>query len=345
MAKLFLTGVTGYVGGSVFVRLYEQHPEYKLTVLLRKTPDDFTAKFPGVKIVNGAWETPAVLEDAASEVDIVVHCGDSDHLGAVTALLNGLVKQNRKVFYIHLSGTGTLSDYQDTDLFRGKLNPKTYSDIHDIDEITSRPMERLHRVTDSSIQAIGERYKDTVKTAIVAPPSIYGKGWGPGRTDSFYFPLFVPEVRKHGFTMYCNEGSNRKGWTHIEDLVDVYQLLIARAAAGGDGVTWGKNAYFLTTTQDASQKELATAVGKVLHEKNILPSPEPKQVDEDFISKTLTQFFVPNFGYYMLASNSRGVPERAKKELGWGGGRAPPLWEVLPGEVEAFFNRPDENFR
>lgn len=66
------TGVTGYVGGSVFAALAEKHPEYEMTVLLRSVPDGFVNAYPKARIVRGDFDSAEVLAAAAAESDIVI---------------------------------------------------------------------------------------------------------------------------------------------------------------------------------------------------------------------------------------------------------------------------------
>jgi nucleoside-diphosphate-sugar epimerase len=141
---------------------------------------------------------------------------------------------------IHLSGTGILSDFKDTKEYRGRLNPKVYSDIDSIDDITSRPAGSLHRHTDLLIQETADKHGDKFKAAIVCPPDIYGRGHGPGRNQSVYFPQFIKESRKIGAPFYTNEGSNTRGWVHIDDVMGLYVPLVEAAVAGGGSATWGR---------------------------------------------------------------------------------------------------------
>ncbi|KIW05054.1 uncharacterized protein PV09_04209 [Verruconis gallopava] len=333
--KIFITGITGYIGGSVFDAIVKRHPEYDVTAFVRKTPSDFEVKYPDVKLVYGTWDDSEILKKAASEADIVVQCGNSDHLGAVTALLDGLVARGKKSFYIHLSGTGILSDFKDPEgpANRGRLSQKVYNDLTGIAEVISRPDGSLHRHTDKAIQNAAAKHKDVLKTAIVCPPDIYGRGHGPGKRESIYFPLFIDEIKKLGYAFYSREGENLRGWVHIDDLVDVYIKLIEAAAAGGGNVTWGPEGYFFTTSQEASQKELATVTGRILHAKGLISSSEPKSVSDEVIEQMLKAIPYPDIGFYMFSNNSRAKPERAKKELGYEP-KAPTLWETVEADID-----------
>ena len=62
-----------------------------------------------------------------------------------------------------------VADWQRPDHL-GRLNPKVWSDIDNIDEITSMPLDARHRNTDKIIQDAGVRHSDKLKTAICCPP-------------------------------------------------------------------------------------------------------------------------------------------------------------------------------
>ena len=304
---------------------------------MRSTPKDFETKYPNVKLIHGTWDDSDILSKAAAEADITIQCGNSDHLGAVNALLEGAASANdgKKRFYIHLSGTGILSDFADEDAkqWRGKLNPKVYDDLEGVEEILSRPKGSLHKHTDEVIQAAGEKYADRLGTAIVCPPDIYGKGSGPVKVESVYFPAFIGEAKKVGATFYYGPGENRRGWTHVQDVVQVFTLLTSEAVKGGGSATWGRQGYFLATSSEACQKELATALGKILHAKGVLPSAEPKQVNEEVIADALSGWGYPDLGWYMFGGNSRAEPRRAAKELGWKP-KGKGLYEELEGDID-----------
>lgn len=128
-----------------------------------------------------------------------------------------------------------------TPRWQGKLNPKFWSDISDITDVTNRPVGELHQHTDAIIHAASRDYGDRVKSSIICPPDIYGSGRGPGRTRSVYLPMYMSEAKKFGRAFYAAEGENRRSWVHIEDLMKVYLFLIEAAVAGGSGADWGSD--------------------------------------------------------------------------------------------------------
>lgn len=93
--RVFLTGVTGYVGSRVAELLILDGNE--LAVMVRGDADDAAARRLGAWPMRAALDDPARLRAIASEVDAVVHCAASDrpdflpvNRRAVDALLAGL---------------------------------------------------------------------------------------------------------------------------------------------------------------------------------------------------------------------------------------------------------------
>lgn len=66
------TGGTGYIGGSVLHTIVTAHPEYDVTVLLRKVPQAFTSTYPNIRIVKGDYESAEIIAEEASKADVVV---------------------------------------------------------------------------------------------------------------------------------------------------------------------------------------------------------------------------------------------------------------------------------
>ncbi|KAL1954277.1 hypothetical protein VTO42DRAFT_1463 [Malbranchea cinnamomea] len=317
--KIFITGGTGYIGGTILDTLVTRHPEYEITALLRREPEGFRQRYPNIKVVRGDYDSSDLLADCAAAADVVVHNGNSDHEASLQALLAGLQRRgtlSSPAFLIHLSGTGIMADWRTPDQ-RGKLNPKVWSDISDISAIANRPVGELHQHTDAIIHAATREYGDRVKAAIICPPDIYGPGRGPGRTHSVLLPLYLSEIKKVGRAFYAGSGENRRSWVHIEDLMKVYLRLVEAAVAGGAGADWGKEGYYFTSSQDISQKELATAAGKILKRLGVIPDEEPQSLPLDQIDSMVPEYGIPHFGHYFFSSNSRTVADRAAKLFGY----------------------------
>ncbi|KAF2204247.1 NAD(P)-binding protein [Delitschia confertaspora ATCC 74209] len=328
--KIFLTGATGYIGGTVLDTLFHQRPDYHITVLLRKIPDGFQEKYPNVEIVIGDYDDSDLVSATAAQANIVVHGGNSKHEAVIKAHLAGLLTRPEKSFFIRLGGTGVIADWKDGPY--GELNPKVWSDIDDIDTLTSMPDWALHRPVEKLIQATAEANGEMVKCAIICSSGVYGKGKGMVRTRSLYMPEFYGEILKLGYPFYTGSGGNRRGWVHIEDLMRVYLSLIDAAAVGGGNAVWGKEGYYFTATQEASQLELATAAGKILYARGVIDTEEPKKLSIEEIGAMTLGSSWPYMGFYTFACNTRAKADRARKYLGYEP-RAPSVFECMEEDL------------
>jgi nucleoside-diphosphate-sugar epimerase len=210
-----------------------------------------------VKIVKGTFDDYEIIEKASSDSDIIIRmlssnqsfhqtsinnlpdAGDSDHEGCVKGILSGLAQRTarkQQSFLIHLSGTGVISDEREQ-TWEGKSNTKIWDDIKDIDEINNLPKNAKHHRVDRWIQDASNEF---LKTVIVCPPDIYGEGHAVGGRTSFLVPLYVDALIKHKEAFYLGDGDNMRGVAHIDDVIEVFLLLVGEALKGGGKAQWGK---------------------------------------------------------------------------------------------------------
>ena len=164
--------------------------------------------------------------------------GKSKHIPSLKAHIAGLLKRAGPSFLIRLAGTGIIADWKDGPY--GELNPKVWSDIEDIDTITTLPDDYLHRPIDKIIQAAAADHGEKLKCAIICPPGIYGPGKGLVRTQSLFMPEFCENIIEQGAPFYTQSGSNQRSWVHIDDLMKIYLALVEAAIKGGGTAVWGK---------------------------------------------------------------------------------------------------------
>lgn len=333
---IFSTGGTGYIGGSVLHTIATSHPDWSITVLLRRVPSNFTSNYPNINIVQGDYDSEHTITKAAEEATIVVHCGDSDHEASLNAIITGLLRRATPGCLIHLSGTGIVSDWASPD-FLGRLSPKVWSDdsSKDLEEIRSLPPTALHRNTETILHSSIANHADKINIAIMCPPDIYGRGKGLAKTHSALIPLFIKESKALGRVFYYNEGTNTRSWVHIDDLMRVYLRVVEAAASSNPEATklyFGENGYHFAATQEHSHIDVATAVGKLLVEQGVIQDPEPVQVDLERLDAMANIPNFPKLARYLYASNSRTRAERAGRLWGYKG-EAPGLMEGLESDV------------
>ena len=99
--KVFLTGASGYIGGSVAQRLIELGHE--VFGLVRSEQKAHQIQQLGMQPVIGTLGDAAVLAEAAQLADAVIHAANSDDRASVETLL-GALEGSGKLF-IHVSGS------------------------------------------------------------------------------------------------------------------------------------------------------------------------------------------------------------------------------------------------
>jgi hypothetical protein len=308
------------------------HPDYELTVLLRTIPPSFAARYPNIKIVPGDFNSTNLLTTQASQADLVIHTGNSDHEPSLQALVSGLLLKSTPGYLVHLSGTGLVSDWH-TPTYLGVTNPKIWSDVSSLPEIKSLPMSELHRNTETLLHGWIDEYAGKINIAIVCPPDVYGLGKGLGRTTSALVPVYVHEVRASGAAFHVAEGTNMRSWVHVDDLTRLYLLLVEVALAGeGEETHFGKNGYYFAATQEHSQIDLARETGRILYERGVINDAQPVQVELADLDGMVNFPEFPELRRYMFASNSRTRAERAGQLFKYKA-EAPGLMEVLESDI------------
>ncbi|KAK0753819.1 hypothetical protein B0T18DRAFT_453211 [Schizothecium vesticola] len=335
-----LTYPQGYIGGDAFYVLYDTHPEYEYTLVVRnqdrvkpvrdKYPDD------KVRIVYGTDEKSYedVLEEESSKADIVLHTAESaDHIPSAEAISKGVTKADHPIYYIHLSGTGILQWYDQAHSRFGQppLPSETYYDIASIERLVSLPDSALHRNVDKLVLASNHASPGACLTAIVAPPTIFGVGRGPVKTHSQQLPNLARFILQHGFAPVVGPpGETRWDNTHVSDVSQLFLLLVETAEGVVKGEkkvgpdVFGRRAYyFCDNGKPHSWKEAATKLAQEATRLGLLKQVVVRMVGIDGVPD-------PSWGM-----NSSGRARRAKEYLGWEP-KGPPLegeWEGIVKEA------------
>ncbi|KAF2097818.1 NAD(P)-binding protein [Rhizodiscina lignyota] len=321
--KLFITGTTGYIGGAVLGEILKRHGQaLSITALLRSPSREYSEEYPTVNVVKGSFDDFDVISKAASEADIVIHAGDIDHEGCAKAILDGVAKRSERCFVIHLSGTGCISDKLEQ-TWEGKYNPHQWHDIAEIKEIYDLPPEAAHHTID---QWFMDADNDIVKTAIICPPDIYGEGTGIGNRATFLVPRYVEALLEHKEAFYLGEGNNIRAVTHIDDVVNLFILILEKAIEGGSGADWGREGFYFAVSDSVRWRDAAEAIAALGRKQGFLPR-DAKAVSwtKDQVAALLPD--APGLVLYLWGSNSRGESARARK-IGWKPA-GPSFWESL----------------
>ncbi|KAI4628990.1 hypothetical protein J4E83_003545 [Alternaria metachromatica] len=316
--KIFLTGATGYIGGDTLFALYDKHSDYEIAALVRteEKAKTVTEAFPKVRIVIGGLDDSKTLEDEAAKADVVIHTADaSDHEGAAKAIAKGLASGHSKEkpgFWLHTGGTGILCwETMRDDNKLGEWSEREYNDWTAVQDLTGLPKDAFHKNVDDLVLSAGS---ESVKTAILCPPTIYGRGRGPSNTRSRQAYELAHLILTGEYIPIIGQGKARWNNVHVSDLAQLFVLLAEAAVDNNtDAKLWNEQGYYLVENGEHLWADLARLMGKKATELGLVSKKEMKeqQLGKD---KAIEQagFEAVSWGF-----NSRGKAERAKKLVGW----------------------------
>ncbi|KAI8817532.1 uncharacterized protein EV422DRAFT_216873 [Fimicolochytrium jonesii] len=311
--KLLITGATGYIGGTVLAALAHTN-KYHITALVRDDDRANTLKkhVNGINTAVGGYTDYHVLENAAKEADIVVHTAESaDNLDAAKAILKGLqsVKRSFPAVYIHTSGTGVLSDSAQGH----PANPNVYTDV-DMSQINTLADDQPHRNVDLEILNAVRGKADTIRTAIVCPPLIYGLGTGAFNVHSQQVPAMIKAAQKKGHAVHAGKGDNLWNNVHVRDLAKAFTLILEKLVAGDPNAPVNENGYYFVENGEHSFRALATDIALALEAHGVGDGKAHPLKEAKEIAALLGEGY-PG-GKHMLAGNSRSRAVLVRK-LGW----------------------------
>src|SRR6476660_152485 len=237
--KIFCTGASGYIGGSVATHLIAAG--HQVTGLVRSPEKAEAVRARGIQPVLGTLDDGEILAQAARAADVVVNAASADHKGAVVALLDALAGSGKP--FIHTSGSsivGTRAKGERSDAIFDEDTP-----------ITPSPARAARVALNEFILA----YRDKgCRPVIVCPSLIYGLGLGAA-PHSVQVPLLIRLAKKRGNAAHAGPGENIWSNVHIDDLVTLYALAIEKAPAGS---------FYFAENGENSMREACESINRML---------------------------------------------------------------------------------
>ena len=281
--RIFLTGATGYIGGSVAAGLIDAGHHVRGLVRDAGKAADLAAR--GIEPVVADLDDGAALTREARAADGVVSAANADHLPSVQALLAGLEGTGKPL--LHTSGSSVIADDA-----RGNVAGQAIYD--ETTPFVVHPGKRPRHALNQTLLAAAAR---GVRAMVVCPTLIYGRGRGLN-PHSIQIPFLVRQAREHGVVRVVGLGLNRWSTVHIDDLVDLYRLALERGRAG---------AFYFAENGEASFAEIGAAIAARLK----LGAVEP------LAAESAAAQWGEARAFFTYGSNSRVRAVRARRELGW----------------------------
>ncbi|KAI0060393.1 NAD(P)-binding protein [Artomyces pyxidatus] len=318
MAKthIFLTGATGYIGGTVLQRLLDhtERASFEITVLVRQPAKAVKLASLGLQAMVGSLDDVPLVRELASNADVVINNANSDDLLGIEAILSGLKLrfEQTKVapILIHTSGTGVFVNLENDK----KIDPRTVYYDSDADQMESLPTTRVHRLVDLEVvRADKEGY---VRTFIVLPGAVYGLASGPlvdlgvQNMHTYVTPHVIRSSIHRGQTPVAINPSVVWPCVEIGEVGDLYRILFD-AARKDPSTPHGREGYYVGENGEMKMGDIRRELAGVLYWMGQGKSPEPEEMtdaEREQALKSPTARFV--------GSNCRAVGERSRA-LGW----------------------------
>jgi len=294
--KIFITGASGYIGGSVSAALLASG--HRIVGLVRSEQRASQVRERGIEPVLGTLSDLEVLARASLQADAVINTANADDRPSVEAMLTA-IKGTGKTF-IQTSGSSIVAD-----LAGGEPTGAIYEDHTPV-----RPLPgRVGRVAINDL--VLSAAKEGVRAVVIAPTLIYGRGSGVN-PYSIQVPKMIALAKKHGIAKHIGRGENIWSNVHIDDLVDLYLRVLDRAPAG---------AFYYAENGENSMHEVNSAISRVL---GFGGRTEPMSIAEAAAE------WGDGAANYSFGSNSRVRATRARRELGWSPSRGTLLEDIEP---------------
>jgi nucleoside-diphosphate-sugar epimerase len=279
---IFITGATGFIGGSVAAGLLASG--HRIRGLVRGDKAAALAA-KGIEPVPGTLADRELLVAEARRADAVVNAASSDNRGALEALIEGLSGSGKRL--VHTSGSSLVGD---------DAKGEWASDrVYDETSLPTPTPDKAARVAiDNLVRAATDR---GVVSTVLCNTLIYGTGLGVN-AHSVQLPRLVAQARKSGIARHVGHGRNIWSNVHVEDVAEIYRLALEAAPAGS---------FYFVENGEAAFSEMTAAIARRL---GLGPA-------QDWPIEEAIQEWGYEHATYALGCNSRVTARLAKTELGW----------------------------
>lgn len=180
---------------------------------------------------------------------------------------------------MHTSGASLIWDEPE-----GLKEARLWDDVADIDELSALKEKHTHAVTDRLVR---EGASD-VNVAIVSPGFVGGLSPSIEHPTPITTPAILTTARAFGSGFQIAQGENSSAWIHVNDLANIFLILIddALAALAGTPIKraedlqlWGIEAYYFAVEANIVFSDFMKALTPVLVEHGVVKSSEIRSVN------------------------------------------------------------------
>jgi nucleoside-diphosphate-sugar epimerase len=352
--RILLTGATGFIGGTVLHHLLTstlpalKAKTFTLTVLVRdpSRAETYTAAWGSriYSVVYGGLDDTEKTTLIASQHDLVINMTLGFHAASAQALLTGLAlrkaETGREVYMLHLSGASNLADQPVTGAY---VEDREFDDLRDdvYEYERMRNALRPYHQRTTELDVIDRSLELGVRTVVIMPPLVFGRGKGLFNRVSVQIPVYVEAALQRGQAVVVGDGSGELDHVHVEDLAELYAILVEEILEdGGVRLPRGKRGIVFASNGRHTWMEVARRVagavggGRGVVSLSLEEGAEAFKAYVDLVGgEDLTELELG------LCSNSRSVASVARS-LGWEPSRGEEDWiKGFRDDVEAVLQR------
>ncbi|WP_232699974.1 NAD-dependent epimerase/dehydratase family protein [Brevibacillus daliensis] len=242
--KVFITGVTGYVGSVIAQHFLSEG--YQVSGLVRSQEKAERLIKMGIDPIIGNLADLSLLKESVRKVDGVIHTAISHtpdmeklDVSAVKTMLDGLEGSGKP--FIYTSGTLIYND--------------TFQNIVDEDSDLN-PLPFLNWKANQEREVVAAAGRN-IRTVVIRPTLVYGRGGGLVQAT-------IKLTKQLQSAKYINDGQNAWSTIDVDDLANLYVCAFSQAQPG--------SLFNATSREMITTKELMNSIGKIAGVENKIES-------------------------------------------------------------------------